>query len=67
MYPNLRAEMARKNISTVELAEKCGMATTTMYDKVNGKTPITLDNAIAIKKALDVDMPVEVLFAKEVA
>lgn len=67
MYPNLRAEMARKNISTVELAEKSGIATTTMYDKLNGKSKITLDDAYAIKKALDVDIPIEVLFSKEVA
>ena len=67
MYPNLRAEMARKKISVPELAEKSGIATTTMYDKLNGRSKVTLDDAYAIKKALDVDISIEELFAKEVA
>lgn len=64
MFPNLRAEMARKNMSIPQLAEACGIKTTTMYDKARGHSKITLDDALAIKNALEVDLPLEVLFAK---
>lgn len=65
MFPNLRAEMARKNLNALSLAEKTGIANSTLADKLSGKTVISLDQAIAIKNALGVDMPLEVLFEKE--
>lgn len=65
MFPNLRAEMARKGVNVSDLAEQSGIATTTMYDKLSGRTKVTLDEASAIKTALGVDIPIEVLFEKE--
>lgn len=67
MYPNLRAEMARKNIGVQELAEKIGVSMSVMYDKLKGKSKISLDDAFAIRSALDVDISLEDLFEKEVA
>ena len=65
MFPNLRAEMARKNINALKLSAMCDIPNTTLSDKIKGKTKISLDDAIAIKKALGVDMDLEVLFLKE--
>ena len=65
MFPNLRAEMARKNINVNELAKQIGMSNSTMADKVHGRTTFSLENAIAIKNALGVDMSLEELFHKE--
>ncbi len=65
MYPNLRAEMARKNINLVALAKMIGMAQTTMYDKFNGRSVFDLDEADAIKDALGVNMSIDDLFAKD--
>lgn len=65
MYPNLRAEMARKNITVSHLAADCGIKPTTLYEKVKGSSKITLDEAILIKTVLGVDMTLEELFEKE--
>lgn len=65
MYPNLRAELARKNMTYQELAKILGIAESTMSLKVNGKYDFTLDECQTIKKAINVDVPLEELFEKE--
>lgn len=67
MYPNLRAEMARKNMSISKLATESGLCMARLYDKLNGKSQrgFWLDDAIEIKAVLGVDMPLEELFKKE--
>lgn len=65
MYPNLRAEMARKNITQIQLAEKMRIRTATLSNKISGKYPFTFDECMQIKKILEVDMPVDDLFRKE--
>lgn len=65
MYSNLRAEMARKNITGYELAEKIGITNGTFSAKFNGKSEFTLDEAFKIKSILETDLTIEVLFAKE--
>lgn len=65
MFPNLRAEIARKGLTISELGQQIGMARTTIYDKYKGRTAFTLDEAIAIQTALGVDMSLDELFEKE--
>lgn len=65
MYPNLRAELARKDMSIPQLAEMTGMKTTTLYDKYNGRTAFTLDEACKIRDVLGLDMSIDELFGKE--
>ena len=65
MYPNLRAEMARKNVTLSWLADQIGMNVSTLSEKMNGKAKFTLDEAKKIKKALDVDLSIDELFEKE--
>lgn len=65
MYPNIRAEMARQKITGRLLADLIGIAEVTMSTKLNGKSEFTLSEAIAVKKALKTDMPLEVLFEVE--
>ena len=67
MYPNVRAEFARKNLTLekiVEELQKRGITMTvpTLSLKLNGKYPITLDEAKAIKAITGADIPLEVLF-----
>ena len=62
MYPNLRAEMARKKITGQELAKKIGVTNGTFSQKFNGKFDFTLEEAQSIKKALGTDMTIEYLF-----
>lgn len=64
MYPNVDKEMKRQNLSGLQLMRKAELNYQTVFPKIKhgagGK--ITLPEAIAIKKALGVDMELEELF-----
>lgn len=62
MYSNVKAELARKSLTVVDLSNKTGIRYQTLVDKINGKYPVTLDEAKMIKSALEVDVPLEELF-----
>lgn len=64
MYPNVRAEIARAGITLTDLGQRIGMARTTIYDKASGRSEFSLDEALAIKEALGVDMTLEELFRR---
>jgi peroxiredoxin len=64
MYSNVKAELARKNLTVVDLSNKTKIRYQTLVDKINGKYPLTLDEAKAIKTALEVDIPMEELFER---
>lgn len=64
MYSNVKAELARRNLSVVDLSNMTGIRYQTLALKLNGRYPLTLDEAKAIKKALDVDIAIEDLFAR---
>ena len=67
MYPNLRAEIARKNLTQADIVEKLkargfNITVPMLSQKLNGKYPIYLDEAKALKKIVETDIPIEVLF-----
>lgn len=62
MYSNVKAELARKNLSVVDLAKRTGINYQTLANKINGKYPLTLDEAKAIKSAIGVELPLDELF-----
>ena len=63
MYRNLEAELKRKQIRRIDLANELGLALSTVSEKMQGKSEFSLGTAMAIKRMLGVDMPIEVLFA----
>lgn len=63
MYRNLEAELKRKQIRRIDLASRLGLALSTVSEKMQGKSEFSLGTAVAIKRMLGVDMPIEVLFA----
>lgn len=65
MYPNLRAEMARKNFTAEEMARRIGRTSGTFSLKFNGKAEFSLSEAFSIKKALQTDLSIDELFATE--
>lgn len=65
VYPNLRAELARKKITLGELAYKLNMTLGTLSQKLNDKYPVMLNEAKRIKKIVGTDLPLEILFSKE--
>ena len=62
MYPNLNAELARRDVRLEQLAKVLGVSVTTVSQKKNGLYDFTLKEAKAIKHFLKVDIPIEILF-----
>lgn len=65
MFPNLDAEMARRKITRLSLADKIHKTPTTLSLKLNGKAPITLAECVEIKNAIDETLSVDYLFKTE--
>ena len=67
MYSTVNAEMARHNITIANLIEKAGLKCTvsTLSLKLNEKQPLSFEEALAIKKALEVNMSLEDLFKSD--
>lgn len=65
MYRNLLAEIARKGWNKKMLAKILKWRYATLIDKLNGKYPITLEEALKIKDTLGTEISVETLFFKE--
>ena len=62
MYRNLKAEMARADITGDDLAKELGITRSTMSRKINGMNEFTLKQAMQIKAILKTDMALEYLF-----
>lgn len=67
MYPNLNAEFARKNLTLEKIVEELKkrgirMTIATLSQKKNGKYPITLNEAKALKDITGANIPLEELF-----
>ena len=64
MYPEIRGEMAKKNITLAMIVQNskvnCNVGTLSL--KLNGKAPITLIEAMGIKEALGSALTLEELF-----
>ena len=63
MYPNLEAELKRRRLRRIDIASNLGIAMSTVSEKMQGRSEFTLGMASKIKNILNVDMPLEVLFA----
>lgn len=66
MYKNLRIEMLKKEMTMADLSAKTGIKYQTLSVKMRGESQFTLQEAISIKKALESDLPIEILFAVQV-
>ncbi len=62
MYRNVKAEMTRRGITLETMAQRLGVTTGTLSNKLNGKQPLTFNEAKKIKAELSVDIPLEELF-----
>ena len=62
MYSNVKAELSRKNMTVIDLSKVTGIKYQTLAHKINGKFPMTLDEAKRIKAALGVDLSLDELF-----
>lgn len=62
MYPNLRAEIARRNLNFADVADAIGVSVTHFSLKMTGKYGFTLAEAFAIKSYLKTKLSLDVLF-----
>lgn len=62
MFANLRAEMARKQITITKLAEEVGVNRDTMSRKLSGRAPLYLNEAFLITKRFFPDKNIQYLF-----
>ncbi|GEM01226.1 hypothetical protein SAMN05421839_10653 [Halolactibacillus halophilus] len=66
MYPNLNAELARRNIKRTDIAKDLfNGRTATVSDKLNGRYPLQLSEAIKIKKRYFPELELGYLFEPE--
>jgi plasmid maintenance system antidote protein VapI len=63
MYKNVEAELKRAGKTKGELARFLGIRPTTLSNKLNGKSIITLTQALSIKQFIGVEMALEELFS----
>ena len=72
MYPNFYAEYARNGLTLEKLADEmkkrgCKRTVPTISYKLNGKYPLTLDEAKILQLIVAPHIPIEILFeTKEV-
>lgn len=55
-YDNIRAEMARKKISGVEIAKKLNLSQNSFYKKINGKRNFTALELGILANILDTEI-----------
>ena len=67
MYPVIKEAMEKKHMTLVDLANATGIRYQTLSEKLRGNYQVTVTEAVAIKKALGVKTPLEVLFEKKEA
>lgn len=65
MYKNLRAEMARGDVTTVNIASAIRKTERSARDKINGKSDFTLTEICAIRDTFFPGMRLEYLFARD--
>lgn len=65
IYPNLRAEIARKGWSMERLAKETGVPFSTLRGWLYGKSCIRLNDARKIKNVLGTGISLEVLFEEK--
>lgn len=65
MYPNLRAEMARKRIMITQISSHLKLRHATVSDKINGKFRFYYNEAFEIKKTFFPEHNLEYLFEIE--
>ncbi len=62
MFPNLEAELKRRDISRNKLAEDLGIAVSTVYARLSGKSPMPVAFAKRIKRTYEINVPMDELF-----
>ena len=63
-YVNLRGEMAKKHITNESVANLLGIHRNSVYNKINGESKFSIDEALAIRNAFFPNFDVDTLFGE---
>lgn len=66
VYPELRAEMSKKKLTILKMANELNMDRLTLARRLTGKVTLPFDTALEIKRAYFPNTELEMLFEKEV-
>lgn len=67
MYQNLKAEMARRNLTKRDIAQRLNKKERVIRNRFNGRTPFTLPEAFAIRDAFFPGASLDYLFQRDAA
>ncbi|MBQ2771076.1 MAG: helix-turn-helix transcriptional regulator [Clostridia bacterium] len=62
LYPNLEAELKRRNITRRMIADDFEVSLSAVSDRLNGNSPVSMAFAKSIKARYEIDVPLEILF-----
>lgn len=62
-YPNLRAEMARRNVSIQAMAKVLNKSRNTVSGEISGRQPMFLDEAFMLARGFFPDCDIRYLFS----
>lgn len=65
LYPNLKAEMARKGISYKAISESAGISMRTFNNRLRGEQEFTWPEVLAIHETFFADLDLKYLFQKK--
>lgn len=65
MYPQVRAEMARKNLIMSDIASHLGITLQTVSAKLSGKSELTVKEACKIRDYLNPEMTLDDMFKRD--
>ena len=65
MFPNIRAEMARKGITAIEMAERLQMSRHTLTNKLYGRSEFSIADAMRIRDLFFPNCSLEYLFEQD--
>ena len=65
LFPTLKAEMARKGLKALDVAEAMGISDKTAYKKLSGASPFTLNETVKVRDKYFPAMTIEELFLSE--
>jgi transcriptional regulator with XRE-family HTH domain len=65
MFPNLRAEMARKGLDGIDISARLGCTPKTFSSKMNGKSEFTRAEIFRIRNEFFPNLTIEYLFQTE--
>lgn len=64
-YLNLKGEMAKRNVTNESIAILLGIHRNSVYNKINGESRFSIDEAIIIRNTFFPDSDIDTLFETE--